>query len=301
MMGERIRAERMGHALISLCRHADVAVLLRLFLCVCLLGYGSPAAGAGHWHESHQYEYHSGAHPGCDGDDDDSDVDLTLYAMLAGLGAYVGTAPWWAPPKVIDDDYDVRGRFPHHPYEDGHGGFMLLDDDPTLSGTRVGDFFFRGTVDGGTNFSGIDRIGTHLHLETRGRLGFDVGWATYNVDPGSNAPDDFDVADANVIYRFGQSEHAQWWTGVGMSWLNEAGVGTKYGYNFTYGADACVGDPWIVSLQLDAGEIQHNSYFHARATIGAQWKGVEVFTGFDYIDANVSDAATIVAGLRIWF
>lgn len=239
----------------------------------------------------------------CD-DDDDGELFI-LGAILAGMGAIavgtVGAAPWWAPPSVIEDDYEVDARFPRHPYKDGHGGYVVLDNDDTAPDMRVGNLFVRGSADYGHDFDDTSRLGANIHLETRNRWGLDAEWATFNVKPGGNAPGDFEVGDTNLIFRFAQSEHAQWWTGVGFNWLNEAGNGTEFGYNITYGADVCVGDPWVVSFQLDAGEISHNSYFHGRATIGAQWEGIEVYTGFDYIDANVSDAATMIAGVRLWF
>jgi len=262
--------------------------LIRVLLCACLLLQMPSVAQA----------YDRGTE-----DDDEPDIadQFTMGVMGACLAAFVGSAPWWAPPRVIEDDRSLDGRFPHHPYEDGHGGFLILDNEHLLPHTRVGDFFFRGTVDAGSNFDGIDRLGANFHLETRNRWGIDVDWATYNVSPGSHAPDDFDVGDVSFIYRFGQSEHAQWYTGFGFNWLREKPEELNFGYNFTYGADVCIGNPWVFSFQLDAGEVEHNSYFHGRATLGAQWEGVELFTGIDYIDVNVSDASTLVAGFRFWF
>ncbi len=268
------------------------ALLLRLLLSVCLLLHAMPTAWA---YESSYSE-----------DDDDTEFtewDETVLMAFAGLAAGIGaiagaTAPWWAPPKVIDDDAKIGGRFPRHPYENGHGGFLILDNDLSQPETRTGGFFFRGSADTGSDFKGIERTGFNLHLENRSRFGIDAGWSKFNVKPGSNATADFDVGDANFIYRFAQSEHAQWWTGAGVNWSEVSGAVRRYDLNLTYGADICIGDPWMFSFQLDVGA---DSYLHGQATLGAQWKGVEIFAGFDYTDVEKNDVSSMIAGLRLWF
>lgn len=240
----------------------------------------------------HQYDY------GEDDDDDDESVGDRLTAALFLLALVGATSPWWGPPSAIDDKMDNHGRFPSHPYEDGHGGFLVLDSDPIVPNTPVRDFFVRAAIEGGTDFDDISRVGTNLHFGTRSRLGIDAGWADFNVRGGGTAVTDFSAGDANVILRFAHSEHAQWWTGVGMNWVDKRDTDRKYGANFTYGADVCLGDPWILSFQFDVGEYR---YGHARLTVGAQRNGFEFYLGVDHTSVDVNDASTMVAGLRGWF
>lgn len=274
--------------------------LFRGLLVVCLLWHAAPRAHADGPYGS------SGSYGSYDDDDDDVEDELAFMAVLLGLGvgagaAFIGltaaAAPWWAPPRVLQDDYHIDGRFPHHPYENDHGGFLVLDNDFSQPHTPTGNLFIRGSVDGGTNFNDIHSTGIDLHLETRQRFGLDASWSTFNAKPGSSAIDDFQIGDANVIFRFAQSEHAQWWTGAGISWTDSPSADAEIGYNLTYGTDVCVGDPWVFSFQIDAG-----TTFHTQATIGAEWNGLEIYTGFDYVDIrDIGSVPSMIVGLRGWF
>ena len=231
-------------------------------------------------------------------DDDDAESKLTALALLAG-GVAV-TSPWWGPPVVLEDNYSLLGRFPRHPYDEGHNGFLVEDADTHASSLRTGDFFVRAHADWGSDFDGVQRLGTNLHIETRRRWGFDAEWARYFEEDRGLTDRDHQMGDGNVILRFAQSKHAQWWTGGGFNWFDELGE-TDFGYNFTYGADVYLGDPWVLSAQFDLGEIERQGFFRGRIQIGATWRGIEAFTGFDYLDYRDHHDGLLVAGLRGWF
>lgn len=234
-----------------------------------------------------------------DCDEDDLESELTALGLLfAGIGV---TSPWWGPAAALEDHAPAAG-FPRYPYEGGHGGFLVEDIDfETLDYLRIGDLFIRGNVDWGTDFEGVERLGANLHFETRNRWGFDAEWAHYEVDPFEVlGVMSYQTGDANVIFRFAESTRAHWWTGAGFNWYEDDGNAT-FGYNITYGVDVCLGNPWVLSAQFDAGEISHQSYFRGRTTIGVEWSGVEVFTGFDYFDFRNHHDAMLLAGVRAWF
>lgn len=83
-------------------------------------------------------------------------------------------------------------------------------------------------------------------------------------------------------------------------WLTDS-VGNDAGFNFTYGGDWFPIRPFIVSSELDWGEIGHASLFHARITTGVQWHRGEIYAGYDYLDVGNAQLDAWVAGLRLWF
>lgn len=235
-------------------------------------------------------------------DDDDDDWEetkskLTLLGLAAaGIGATVAvTSPFWGPRSVIEDE-DVAGYFQKYPYEEG-GGFMRLENDPSY---EPWPYSFRWTTEYGYDFDNLERIGTNLHLETTSRVGFDAeaNWFS-DHDRRGVAMEDFWVADVNATFRFGQSHHAQWWAGLGLNWLDADSSDPNYGFNATYGADIFLGDPWILSGALDYG--LDDDFFHGRLTLGANWKSVEAFVGYDFLNVGPREHDTIMLGLRTWW
>ena len=226
------------------------------------------------------------------------ETTITLLGLF--VGGVAASSPWWAPPVVIQDDYSLQGSFPKYPYVEDHNGFQVLDDDVNAAALHTGPFFVRAAADWGSDFEGTQRLGGSLHLETRRRWGVDAEWARYFTPAEGTVSRDHQFGDANVIVRFAQSKHAHWWTGGGFNWFDEQGE-TDYAYNFTYGTDVCLGRPWVLSAQFDLGEIERQGFFRGRIQLGATWRGIEAFTGFDYLDHRDHHDGVLVAGLRAWF
>jgi hypothetical protein len=88
--------------------------------------------------------------------------------------------------------------------------------------------------------------------------------------------------------------------GFGLRVL-DVGTATHCGYNFSVAADVFPRKPFVLSLQLDAGEVGDASLFRARGTVGVLYRGVEVFAGYDYLNIGGVDLQGPLAGLRIWF
>ena len=89
-------------------------------------------------------------------------------------------------------------------------------------------------------------------------------------------------------------------TGIGLNWISDQ-VGQDSGFNFTYGGDWFPVRPFIVSGELDWGEIGHSNLVHVRVTAGVEWHRAEVYVGYDYLDVGNAQLGTCLAGVRIWF
>jgi len=224
--------------------------------------------------------------------------DLTIIGAIAAVfgATAVASSPFWVPRGVIHDD-GTMGYFQKYPYEDG-GGFMRLEGDPPF---EPWNYSLRFSSEYGYDFDSVSRVGANVHLETTSRWGIDsdVHWFDEH-DHGGMPVDDFLVGDFNLIYRFGQSHHAQWWTGIGMNWLDDP-LSTEYGFNFTYGADVFVGKPWVLSGVLDYGRLSDDDFFHGRLAIGANWRVVETFVGYDFLNTSSREHDTVMIGLRTWW
>jgi hypothetical protein len=137
-------------------------------------------------------------------------------------------------------------------------------------------------------------------VETSARFGIDSRAYYFTQNLSTGGTDDLWLGDANLLFRFAQSPNLEMRTGVGFNWLDDQ-VGNDFGFNFTYGGDWYPVRPFIVSSELDWGEIGHSSLFHARVTAGVQWHRAEVYAGYDYLDVGNAQLDTCIAGVRFWF
>ena len=262
-----------------------------LFCLVALLPTQWSYAGDVHFHYHEEDEHDE------DEDWEETKNTLTILGLIgAGIGVTVAaTSPYWVPRSAIGDE-DVNGYFQKYPYEEG-GGFMRLEGDQSY---EPWPYSLRWSTEYGYDFDSVSRIGTNVHLETTSRLGFDteLNWFDDHDHHGTFA-DDFWQGDFNSTIRFGQSHHAQWWAGLGVNWIDGAAADTDYGFNFTYGADIFIGEPFILSGSLDYG--LDEDFFHGRLAIGANWKLAEAFVGYDYLNVGPREHDTVMIGLRTWW
>jgi hypothetical protein len=78
-------------------------------------------------------------------------------------------------------------------------------------------------------------------------------------------------------------------------------IDSEFGFNFTYGGDIYPIKPLVISAELDAGWIGEAWLIHLRSTVGVQWKQVEVYTGYDYLEIGQVQLDGFVAGVRVTF
>ena len=225
--------------------------------------------------------------------DDDGWGDLILPAL--GVAAVAATAPFWGPPAIIGDSRLVDGYFPRYPYKN-KAGYMWIGD-------PVGDVYVLGVrarSDYGTNFSRFDWIGGNLLVESTLRLGAETDFRVLQEQQLGLATDSLTLGDANLFYRFAQSDQFQGRAGLGFNYLAD-NADTNFGFNFTYAVDWYPVKPVIVSAELDIGSLGQESLFHFRVTEGVNWKYGEAFVGYDYYDVGNFQVGGMVAGVRLWF
>ena len=231
------------------------------------------------------------SNPDLNNDEFESEVFMTGLGV-AGIAA---TAPFWGPPMLIGDSRHVDGYFPRYPYK-YRGGYMWLDD-PVPDVYVVG---VRARSDFGTNFGRFDWVGGNVLIESTMRLGLETDFrALQENGPGAKF-DSLSLGDANLFYRFAQSNQFQGRAGVGFNYLVDK-ADTNFGFNFTYAADWYPVKPVIVSAELDLGWLGNESLFHFRVTEGVNWKYGEGYVGYDYYDVGNFQVGGMVAGVRLWF
>jgi hypothetical protein len=238
---------------------------------------------------------------GCEACDDDCWAD----GLWAGLGYVAGitlTAPFWGPPVLIGDRYADPGYFAHHPYQYGTGYMMVAPGEAAgLAGPREPwTWAARGRAEYGTDFEQIDWVGGHVLIEGMWRWGLECDFRSVHEDLAPAGQDDLWLGDANVLFRFAQSESLQMRAGLGTNFLSDAG-GSDFGLNFTYGGDWLPVQPLVLSGEIDLGTLGSAHVSHWRATAGANWDLSEIYAGYDYYDIGPAQIGGLVAGVRLWY
>ncbi|MGE0760045.1 MAG: hypothetical protein AB7F89_18325 [Pirellulaceae bacterium] len=219
-----------------------------------------------------------------------------LLPAAFGLGM-VAASPILGPRYLLLDEGDV-GHYPRFPYEGGLPGYLMIEPEVPLDGfpwsTRI-------RTEYADNFDDLSLIGGRLLYElSTPRFGADVAMNYRREALAAGAHDSVWTGDTNLVYRFAQSENWQFRAGVGANWLADS-RNTEWGYNLTYQFDWFPSQPWVISAELDWGEVGHAHLLHLRSTIGCQIRGVEVYTGYDHFDLGPSVLNGLVAGLEFWF
>ncbi len=235
--------------------------------------------------------------PYCDPCDSDTHCDGwgDLFGPAIGVAGIAVTSPFWGPPALIGDSYLVDGYFPRYPYKQ-RGGYMWIGDplpDVYIVGVRARSDF-------GTNFGRFDWVGANLLVESTMRLGFETDFRELHENGPGASTDSLTLGDANLFYRFAQSNQFQGRAGAGFNYLVDQSD-SNFGFNFTYAVDWYPVKPVIVSAEMDLGWLGHESLFHFRVTEGVNWKYGEAFVGYDYYDVGNFQIGGLVAGVRLWF
>ena len=136
--------------------------------------------------------------------------------------------------------------------------------------------------------------------ESRHRFGVDTSLDFRRESLSADFVDELWTGDANVVYRFAQCDHLMVRAGVGLNYLADP-QGTDIGLNLTYSADWLPFQPWIMSAEFDAGWLGNAPLLHARATVGANIRNVEVFTGYSYYTVGSSNIGGVIAGMQLWY
>jgi hypothetical protein len=235
-------------------------------------------------------------------DCDDDSMTPEAFAGLASLGAIVLTSPFWFPQLAIGDTLQTPAYFSHYPYQYGDG-YMLVDPAEALglAGSRVPYWWsVRARGEFGSGLDDLDWIGGRLLIETKSRWGVEGDFRYVLEDLGSGIHDDAWLGDANILYRFAQSEWMQFRAGLGANYLSDREE-TDFGFNFTYAVDAQPFRPFVFTAELDLGTLGHASVVHVRTTAGVVFGVSEAYIGYDLYDIGSTQIQGLVAGVQIWY
>jgi hypothetical protein len=234
------------------------------------------------------------------GGDDSGLVTLAAYGVFG-----VVTTPFWGPRVLVDDDSIDPACFTCRPYCSDFPGCLVTDKSILCDEYRELDddqyqWLLRTRVEYGADFDDLSRSGGQVLLDTACRFGLDAEVNEVRECRPSGCWDRLWLGDCNLVYRFAQSPRVQMRSGVGFSWMADT-LGSDFGFNFTYGGDFYVRKPWVLSADIDWGRLGHAALFHGRATVGVQFRRVEVYTGYDYYDVGHVPIGGLVGGLRYWY
>jgi hypothetical protein len=254
-----------------------------------------PAAGSG----KDKSKDRSGGQDDAEDDDDGNFGELFWAAAVA---------PWAAPHILLRDSFDNDSFFRPYPYQGDHRGNMWIDrpDREQPSGltrpeaSTLKAWMGRVTIDESNDFDGLNRVHGQLLLDTNLRLGLQSDWFFLAERRPCGCYDTMTVGDVNLVFRFAECPWLQMRSGLGLRMLFDGGD-SRFGFNFTYSADVFPADPWVFSLQFDAGTIGDAALLHGRATVGAIWSRWELFAGYDWLRIGSVDLSGPVVGLRLWF
>ncbi|QDU76616.1 hypothetical protein Pan97_36680 [Bremerella volcania] len=226
---------------------------------------------------------------------------LLLYGTLAAVDAMIPDKRTIvcvneSGQEVTYTIYGPPGYFSDYPYQHEFG-YMLMGDAWVTTGKTTS---IRGSVEYGSDFGDLSRVGTKLLVEGTSRWGIDIQWDEYFENLPSGGTDQLTLGDLNFTFRVPQGYHSQFRFGLGTNLLEDRN-GSEFGINFTTGYDVYLGKPWIWSTEMDLGKVGSADLFRIRSTLGAQWKRVEVFAGYQYTNLEGIELDGFVSGMRFWF
>jgi hypothetical protein len=246
---------------------------------------------------------HDDEHRECE--DDDGGLgkllfDLTFGTLLEGLSGgsewRLGTDPYgrmryerWYPLRYQDTP------FTPYPYMGGAAGI----DAGSWGMPGAMPFSARVAAEYGTNFDGLSRWGGSGLIEWSSGLGFDASGYEYQEDVPTGV-DRLAIGDANVFWRFLETERSLWRLGVGGNWIDDD-VLDDLGLNFTVRGDWFPCAPLIVSGEVDWGTVGFAHQFHGRVTAGLNFHQCEAFIGYDYRSIGQAELQGPLAGMQFWW
>lgn len=214
---------------------------------------------------------------------------LTVYLL----------APFTVPNELLGDKLHQRGTYLLTPYRNGLPGAMVIARQGEVAPDSK-SFLLRLSFEASSDFHDLHRVSGRLLLDTSSRLGLSAGWMRLHERGGAGRSDEMGLGDINLLYRFAQSERVQFRSGIGTRFLVDHGS-TRFGFNFTYGADYFPARPLVFSSVIDAGTLGSAGVFHGRLTGGITRSGWEIFAGYDYLRIGRAELQGPVLGLRFWF
>lgn len=217
--------------------------------------------------------------------DENSPISLIAHAIVK--------LPFVIPIMAIGDDYDHFTEFPDYPYANDVPGSLLIDSEADCKKQSwtgsIQSFAIPGTDD-------VHRFGGRVVLDSQSRFGMDSEASYWFRSHSDQETTQAWIGDANLTYRFAESERVQMRAGIGINWLADQ-TRPEAGVNFTYGLEWFPRKPWTVATVIDVGSLGHGGLVHNRTTVGVMMGAAEAFLGYDYFQINDVNIQGPVAGL----
>jgi len=156
------------------------------------------------------------------------------------------------------------------------------------------------TVEYATDMYYVSRYGVHVLASSAQGLGIEAEFSYLQENRPDEPEDHLWLGDVNVIFRCFQRRRVQWRWGLGVNWL-ESGRQLDWGVNLTVSADFFIARPFILSTGFDWGTIGEAGFFQYRATAGVNFRHLEAYVGYQYLDIGSTQANFLLSGLRFWW
>ncbi len=174
--------------------------------------------------------------------------------------------------------------------------------EPIVIRAQNGSMFGAGTrlrFDYSEDYGDEVRIHGQLMTQLTGQFGLDAEATWYDKTRNSDITEELWTGDANIVYKMDVSRIALRFGGGAAYALRDGSA--DVGYNFTYGTDFYIRRPFLVSGEIDWGQISSDQLFHWRVTVGFVYGSLEIFGGYDSYELGEFEVDGPVAGLGIVF
>ena len=224
---------------------------------------------------------------------------------LGGLAIAAVLVTMHGLPIVCTGGYGEPMLFAPHPYACNYCGYQLhsvcLTPDEQQDSSEVPrkSWAVRLSIENGNDFAGMNRVGGQLRIEHDSRWGIITNWNYFHENQAGRT-DETLIGDTNLIFRFAQCEIVSFYSGLGFRVLTDQKQ-SDFGFNFTYGSDWFLMQPFVASTSIDLGTLGGAGVFHTRASVGALYHGCEFFVGYDFLRIGGTNLQGPMAGMRFWF
>jgi len=205
-------------------------------------------------------------------------------------------APFWIPLVIVGDSYMHPILWAPYPYANRYRGFASHEE---KEGFR--DFHLRLSTEGSWRNDNLMHAGFNMAFAASSRFELIADYKLY-VDGFGAKAEKLNAANLDLNFLFAVGPHGQFRIGLGYIGLYEKATRTS-GFHFTYGFDLFIHRPIVLSVLTSMGAYL-NADLHStkvRATLGALYRNMEFFVGYDGHRIGAKSISGPVAGLRLYF
>lgn len=202
-------------------------------------------------------------------------------------------------PPMSFLDYPYQGKFP------GYLSKSLLSSEEYSNTWKdrihQSPWFGRISIDDGFDFNNrVSRSTGSILLDTSDRWGFQTTWSVLAERQPCGCIDTLGLGSTNITYRYLESRRLMLRAGLGANTLIDR-QGDNWGFNFHLDSDWFLKRPFIASSVFDVGTLGSSTLMHVRGTVGVNYRGWEMFGGYDWLRIGSTDIHGPLVGIRLWF